>query len=495
MVFIAINAFVIFGVSQLLTYLNTGADKSSMFHEDIKNTIYYTPNVHWEHLENPGRPMEIPTLKRIEKNYLDAWHTRYVALRTGNTAGIEDAYTEKARHNILEIVAHNTQNNIWIEGTSLAHNLTLDFYSADGKLIVLTDLHVQTHERTFQDDLLLLERDEISNYTVVMLLEDGFWRIRHLEKTDITIDTNTERILRPVIEPIAGINYYPQETPWDTFGDAFSSEKINADFKIINDLNLNTIRIFIGYEDFGKTEISAIKLERLNILLDLAQANNLQVVITLFDFYGNYDINDWSLTQAHARSIVGAVKNHPALSSWDVKNEPDLDFDSRNESLVKAWLQRTIKTIKEEDLKHAVTIGWSSPQAALNLLEKVDYVSFHYYQNLADLPDAITLLKGQTTKPIVLQEFGLSSNASWLYLLGNSEEDQASYYTSFFDENQKRESVNFLSWTLYDFTEIPDQVAGAYPWRKNKQSHFGLINNIGERKKAYFIIQNRLGSN
>lgn len=37
--FIIINALVIFGISALLTYLNTGADRHKMLHTEIKTEI------------------------------------------------------------------------------------------------------------------------------------------------------------------------------------------------------------------------------------------------------------------------------------------------------------------------------------------------------------------------------------------------------------------------------------------------------------------------
>ncbi len=102
----------------------------------------------------------------------------------------------------------------------------------------------------------------------------------------------------------------------------------------------------------------------------------------MFDFYGNYELKDWTLTQRHAQTIVTAFKDHRALFGWDIKNEPDLDFESRTQENVLAWLEEMIIRIRSWDPKHPVTIGWSSAEAAQNLGEQVNFVSFHYYQDL-----------------------------------------------------------------------------------------------------------------
>lgn len=169
------------------------------------------------------------------------------------------------------------------------------------------------------------------------------------------------------------------------FGKTFNTTEISNDFKIIKDAGLNSIRIFIQYEDFGKGTVKSDKLTKLKQILDVAQANNLKVVLTLFDFYGNYSVIDWTLNQKHAITIINAVKNHDALLAWDIKNEPNLDFKTRGKKMVIAWLNNMISLVKSIDTKHPVTIGWSDTKSAVILKEKVDFISFHYYEGLEKL--------------------------------------------------------------------------------------------------------------
>lgn len=39
------------------------------------------------------------------------------------------------------------------------------------------------------------------------------------------------------------------------------------------------------------------------------KAEKLKVIVTLFDFYGDYSVLDWTLNQRHAETIVAALKS------------------------------------------------------------------------------------------------------------------------------------------------------------------------------------------
>jgi len=497
--FIAVNAFILFGISNILAFLNTGADRSTMLHVELKSKDVYLPKVNWTSLENPGRPIEMPTLNKIEQDYLDAWYVRNVTYKTNNPYGIEDFYTDSARVNIFETIKLNKPNKIHIDATSISHQPKLEFYSADGQLVVFTDEEVVEYQKVFQNNNLVLTTEDTTAYKVMMLLEDGFWRIRHIEKIipeKTKINPQIESFVKvekgqiivnekPFI--IKGINYYPQASPWDMFGNSFDESVIEKDFNIIKNSNLNSIRIFVQYEDFGKAVVKPEKLEKLKKTLDLAEKVGLKVVVTLFDFYGDYSILNWTLTHRHAEQIVSAFKDHKSIIAWDIKNEPDLDFESRNKETVKGWLTQMIKEIKKFDRNHLITIGYSSPEAALNLIDQVDFISYHFYKNINHFEADYKMLKKATNKPLVIQEFGLSSyRGLWNFYRG-SDIHQANYHKKM-QENFKKESLAFMSWSLYDFNQIPTSVVGRLPWRKSQQKYFGFIDENGNKKPSFEYI-------
>ncbi|WP_298892864.1 glycoside hydrolase family 2 TIM barrel-domain containing protein [uncultured Psychroserpens sp.] len=486
--YIIIITLIIYGISALLAYLNTGADRSTILHTEIQKIDQYLPKVTWAPLSNEGRPIDSENLNKIENNYLDAWYVKHIAYKTNTTAGIKDYYTDSARLNLFNFIELNAAQNISIESTTLEHHPSLEFFSEDGQLAVITDKDVIEYKRIFQNELLVLETTEISTYKIILLLEDGFWRIRHLVKESTENYDPIATAISTKNLNIQGINYYPQATPWDMFGEAFSADIITKDFKTIKDAGLNSVRIFIPYEDFGKADVDAEKLEKLKHTLDAAQANHLGVVVTLFDFYGDYSIIDWTLNMRHAETIVTALKDHKAIVAWDIKNEPNLDFKSRGKDMVVAWLKNMVQLVKSKDQNHPVTIGWSNTESASILKDKVDFVSFHYYEDLELLQDAIKTMKAEIpNKTIVLGEFGMSSYNGFWKPFGNSDEDQANYHKKA-QEIIATNNLQYMSWTLYDFENIPKNVVGKLPWRKDAQKQFGFIDKNGAKKLAFKYI-------
>ena len=98
--YIMIVALIIYGVSAVFSYLNTGADRSTMLHTEIQKVEQYLPKVEWEPIQNEGRPIDDQTLNTIQSNYLDAWYVKQVAYNTNKIAGIKDYYTDSARENL-----------------------------------------------------------------------------------------------------------------------------------------------------------------------------------------------------------------------------------------------------------------------------------------------------------------------------------------------------------------------------------------------------------
>lgn len=488
--YIIIISMLIFLISSAFTYLNTGADRSKMLHTEVKKEQVYLPKMNWIDDGNDGRTLDTQTLAKIEKDYLNAWYVKNVAYKTNQITGIDDYYTESARNNVMDFVAQNQQQNISVNATTLSHTPNIEFFSEDGQLIVLKDENVVEYKQLYQDGKLVLETTEKASYKAILLLEDGFWRMRHLVKE--RVETFEETPKNKVVEDLnlKGINYYPQATPWDMFGEEFNIEIIKKDFDIIADAGLNTIRIFIQYEDFGKANVQQEKLEKLQQVLDAAKTKQLQAVVTLFDFYGDYKVLDWTLTQRHAETIVTRFKNHKAILAWDIKNEPNLDFETRGKENVLAWLDKMISLVKSIDDTHLVTIGWSNTESAHLLQDKLDFVSFHYYNAAADFSQNYADLKSKITdKPIVLGEYGQSSYGGFWKPFAGSEKKQAKYYKQM-EEALSSENISYLAWTLYDFEDIPSKVVGSRPWRTNPQKKFGIIDTDGKKKAAFeFVVE------
>jgi hypothetical protein len=495
--FLAVNAGIIYGLASAWTFLNTGADKSSILHIGGAIELAYQPKTTWTTEGQQGRKISKQALGELEKDYLNAWYVKNVALASYDQLGIEDYYTEDARKQLKTLVKNNQENHIQIRATTLSHNPQLEFYSLDGKMAVLTDNNVVQFEKVYAAGALLHQQKTINRYQVILMLEDGFWRIRQMVKLPHKPGINTTANTIPFdAKKWKGINYYPKDNPWDMFGNHFNEEEINKDFETIEAMGLNSVRVFVPYEVFGGASVKEEMLEQLVAFLDIAKDHNLKILVTLFDFYGNYDLMDWTLTHRHAETIVSRLKTHKALLGWDIKNEPDLDFESRGKENVLAWLSEMTQQIKQNDRIHPVTIGWSTPEAAVNLVNEVDFVAFHYYEEPENFKERFLILKDSVgDKPLVLEEYGQSSYGGIWNLFSNSADAQADYIgqiQSILDEEQ----LPYFIWTLHDFETVPSTVVGRKPWRKAPQKYFGLIDSGGKKKPAYHkIATKRKGDN
>lgn len=122
--YIGVIILIVFGVSAIFSYLNTGADRSKMLHTEIKKIDQYLPKVTWSTFNNEGRIMDSQTLNSLENDYLDAWYVAHISYLTNTTKGIEDYYTESARKNLFNIINSNKLEEISIDATTLEHHLT-----------------------------------------------------------------------------------------------------------------------------------------------------------------------------------------------------------------------------------------------------------------------------------------------------------------------------------------------------------------------------------
>lgn len=478
-------------LAQLYVYLNTGADRSKILHVPITSTAPHQPIISWDTTQIAGRLMDATTLASIERDYFQAWHVRSLSLQLNDTAILNDYFTKSARKKYQELIAYNDLSEVHVISTTLSHAPQINLFSEDGQLVTFTDERVEEYREIYQNDTLISSETQIATYEVMMLLEDGHWRIRQMilkkseEQTQLSLRNSSQ------FTNWDGINYYPQQTPWDTFGADFNIEVIEKDFKLIKKSGLNSIRIFLGYEDLGKEFVKTERLEKVIKLLDAAQAADLKVLITLFDFYGNYNVSDWTFTQKHALTIVKTLKEHAAVAGWDIKNEPDLDFESREKHRVKQWLSFMVRCVKKEDPVHPVTIGWFSIDQATHLSNEVDLISFHYYDNLEKLGTAYKSLSDSLSgRNLLLSEYGRSSHTGWWQFFKEGNIDQANYHEQI-AEIIKAHDIPSMSWTLYDFEEIPEAVLGTSTYRQNLQKKYGFINENGKEKPSYKFISKR----
>ncbi|MEM6358686.1 MAG: cellulase family glycosylhydrolase [Bacteroidota bacterium] len=486
--------------SRLIAYFQTPEDLSlTTTSENPDITEFYQPAFNWQPHTNEGREMEKHMLKKISNDYFASYYYHNLYLSRGQEVGIHDFYTKVSREKVQFINASLHELNQTIHHTTISHDLKLELYAEDGTLVVLKDTQINYHQ-LYENEVFASGYYDSAQFDVMLLLEDNFWRVRH--KTRSTIDLPKRKVKQDFLTNFIsskknqfinsgkkwvskGINYYPAEFPWEEFWPNLSADLLTSDFKLIHEAGFNTIRVFVPYLQFGGAEVKEDYLQKLGFLFEMADQQNLKVIVTLFDFFLGYSVDQWTLSDRHAEAIVTRFADHPAILSWDIKNEPDLDFEDHGKAEVKEWLNFMIKRIKTYDPKHLVTIGWSSPEYMEMLGESVDYYSFHYYKEADKLKN---YLNQTYDKPVLLEETGQHSFNAWWYPFRKSDADQATYLKQVF-ETVDSAGISYNLWTLYDFKQIPDNVVGKALWRKGIQKNFGLIDKKGKPKPVFEVVK------
>ncbi len=469
-----------------------------------------------------GRVLEPATRTDIESAYLRAWLQWNLSLLKNQPYGLETYFVGPALSDVSDNI-HSIATKGWqVTQVDTEHSLKLHFYSADGSIISFTDQHAEVAQ-IIRDKTgaVIFSQESEAQYQVVMLLADGNWRVRHwvrssdtvlgvdgtqlpavqtphnfVGKNGISLSLNKQRYT------MAGINYYPQETPWNKFWPTYSPKVIDKDFSLIHSLGINTIRIFLPFDQFGGSHIGQEAqltptltlvqnpLGKLADLLRCADTHHLKVIVTLFDFRSDYTPLLWPQGDRYLEAILTKFKDTSTILAWDIKNEPNLDYKTWGSAVVNAWLTHTAVLARRYDPHHLLTIGWSTPEAAQTQIVGIDVVSFHYYASASALPQAYKALRTAIpAQPILMTEFGMSTWSNLFFPGGHNESEQAAYYTNLLHNWSATDSAGYMAWTLYDFSAVPAQVAGRWPWQSGPQKAFGLIQLDGTIKPAARVLK------
>jgi hypothetical protein len=497
------------GAANLLTYFQRGADPASALNivPNVPPDMYV--RMGWrDDASDAGRQVEPFTRTQIESAYLRAWLQWNFSYIKGEPYGLKTYFAGPALAAAGDAVRDAAARGLRIDQIDTAHELELHFYSADGAIVAFTD-HDALVAQLIRDSsgAVVYAGETRADYDVVMLLEDGNWRVRHWVRKASGSPAAAGRPAPPLARPgfvtrqgnqlmlngrpfhVAGIDYYPRNTPWDRFWANYSTAETDRDFTTIRSLGLNSVRTFIPFEQFGGPKVEPAMLDKLQDFLDRADANGLKVLLTLFDFRTDYRLLLWPESDRHLEALLTRFRNHPAVLAWDMKNEPNNDYGSNGRETVDAWLAHTARLAHSYDPNHLVTIGWLSPTAADNLAGEVDFVSFHFFAPAGELsPGYAALRKAVPGQPIVMSEFGLPTWNSFIFPNGHTEAEQAAYYADILSTIRDTDSAGSMLWTLHDFSYVPRQVTGGLPWRVGPELLRGVVRPDDTLKPAAALL-------
>ena len=105
--YVLIIALLLFLVSSLYSFFNTGADRSTILHTEVKKIEQYLPKITWKLDGNEGRKITQEKINTVQNDYLDSWYVKQIAYKTNTKIGIDDYFTKNARKNIYNIIKYN----------------------------------------------------------------------------------------------------------------------------------------------------------------------------------------------------------------------------------------------------------------------------------------------------------------------------------------------------------------------------------------------------
>jgi hypothetical protein len=295
---------------------------------------------------------------------------------------------------------------------------------------------------------------------------------------------------------IKGVNYYPQWRPWDAMWTGWDGPQVERELRQARDqLGINVVRVMLPYNFTdtrdGEGKVTPKLIARLREMAQIAGSLDMRLIVTLFDFYESFPdrgTNTEAENLAYLRALIPSFADDDRILAWDVHNEPDnyLLWTNGGAQKVLAWLGRMADAIHTLAPHQLVTVGmgqasslWLPGPDGRRVIDYSDLVSMHTYDAGAVARD-LDQLRAQTTKPIVIEEFGWPTGPACM--VNYSETTQVRLYQAVLSAAKDR-TAGVVAWTLRDYDAGPTD-----RW-DTREEHFGLYRPDGSLKPAADLIR------
>lgn len=288
----------------------------------------------------------------------------------------------------------------------------------------------------------------------------------------------TSFVLENARYPVYGVNYYPREYPFARFLTQTPLNVVAAEMDIIRSAGINTLRIFLRYEDLflcpGSGAIPNVdSFTRLDGIFALAAQKQLRVIAVLHQDadlvrYPLYDNPPHIAEQT--RFIVERYRSEAALLAWDLRDRGDQDYLSGlfTREKVLTWLADTARLIHRADPNHPLTAGWWEDSWVTEPL--VDFVSFQFYGEYEPFRRTMALVRDNVPrKPILLTSIGYST-----HLL-----DEIAQRNLLYQSLEEVSNNRLAGWVIYLAFDFPRDVtctAPDCPGEERDINRYGLWN-------------------
>lgn len=229
---------------------------------------------------------------------------------------------------------------------------------------------------------------------------------------------------------------------------------VEAHFAQMKNLGANVVRIHLQLGKFmvGPDEPNKKALDRLAMLLALAEQERLYLDLTGLGCYHKQDVpawydslgekDRWDVQARFWQAVAATCADSPAVFCYDLMNEPVvpggkraagdwlgpafagkhfvqcITLDQRDRprpEIARSWVTQLTKAIREKDKRHLLTVGlvdWSLDRPGLTsgfvperIADKLDFLCVHLYPEKGKVDEAIQTLTGFSIgKPVVIEE-------------------------------------------------------------------------------------------
>jgi endo-1,4-beta-mannosidase len=285
----------------------------------------------------------------------------------------------------------------------------------------------------------------------------------------------------------------------------YDGEVVRQELAVLAEHGCTLTRSFCYWPDFmpAPESLDEEVMERFVDFLDLHRAAGMRTVPSFI--VGHMSGENWDPAWREGRdlyrdvwlvaqqawfvaAVAGRVADHPAVAAWLLSNEMPYYGTNGDTEVVTAWAQLLIQALRSTGATQPVGIGDGAggPETTGNdngfslrrLAPLVDFIGPHVYLSSDDpvrqmMAAAFACeMAGSFDKPVVLEEFGLSSDLA-------SGEHAAHYYRQVLHSSLLAGARGWLVWNNTDY----DGLANEDPYRHHPfEMHFGITDHAGAPK-------------